>query len=141
MPPLYLKVARQIEQQIRKGALRVGDRVPSIRGLRRQQGISVSTVLQAYFWLENQGWIEPRAQSGFYVRVPYTDLVPEPEIQCKAGKPTDIGVIGILDEVVSSLGDRSRVQLGAASAGLSLYPHAKLNKIINRITRNNPGHS
>jgi DNA-binding transcriptional MocR family regulator len=140
-PPLYLKVARQIEQQIRKGALRVGDRVPSIRGLRRQQGISVSTVLQAYFWLENQGWIEPRAQSGFYVRVPYTDLVPEPEIQCKAGKPTDIGVIGILDEVVSSLGDRSRVQLGAASAGLSLYPHAKLNKIINRITRNNPGHS
>src|SRR6516164_10930434 len=80
-PPLYLKVARQIEQQIRKGALQVGDRVPSIRGLRRQQGVSVSTVLQAYFWLENQGWIEPRPQSGFYVRVPYTDLVPEPEIQ------------------------------------------------------------
>src|SRR5216110_3475827 len=66
--PLYLQVARQIEGQIRKGALRIGDRVPSIRGLRRQQGVSVSTVLQAYFWLENQGWIEPRPQSGFYVR-------------------------------------------------------------------------
>ena len=46
--PLYLQVAHQIEGQIRKGALRVGDRVPSIRGLRRQQGVSVSTVLQAY---------------------------------------------------------------------------------------------
>ena len=53
--PLYLKVARQIEGQIRKGALRVGDKVPSIRGMRRQQRVSVSTVLQAYFWLENHG--------------------------------------------------------------------------------------
>jgi DNA-binding transcriptional regulator YhcF (GntR family) len=68
--PLYLKVAHQIEGQIRKGALRIGDRVPSIRGLQRQQRVSVSTVLQAYFWLENQGWIEPRPQSGFYVRAP-----------------------------------------------------------------------
>src|SRR3974390_3235903 len=130
-PPLYLKVARQIEQQIRKGALRVGDRVPSIRGLRRQQGVSVSTVLQAYFWLENQGWIEPRPQSGFYVRVPYADLVPEPEIQCKSCLPTDVGVISILDEVVNSLRDRNLVPLGAASASPSLFPNAKFNKIIN----------
>ena len=38
--PLYLKVARQIEGQIRKGALRVGDKVPSIRGMRRQQRVN-----------------------------------------------------------------------------------------------------
>ena len=79
--PLYLQVAHQIESQIRKGALRVGDKVPSIRGLRRQQGVSISTVLQAYFWLENQGWIEPRPQSGFYVRVPFAQLPPEPDFQ------------------------------------------------------------
>src|SRR5436309_9108541 len=96
--PLYLKVAHQIEGQIRKGALRVGDRVPSIRGLRRQQGISVSTVLQAYFWLENQGWIEPRPQSGFYVRVPYSELVPEPDFHSSQCVPTEVGVTGLLDE-------------------------------------------
>ena len=85
--PLYLKVARQIEGQIRKGALRVGDKVPSIRGMRRQQRVSVSTVLQAYFWLENQGWIEPRPQSGFYVRIPYAELVPEPEPERPSRSP------------------------------------------------------
>src|SRR5438046_10075684 len=90
--PLYLKVAHQIEGQIRKGALRVGDRVPSIRGLKRQQRVSVSTVLQAYFWLENQGWIEPRPQSGFYVRVPFAQLVPEPEFRTARSVPTDVGV-------------------------------------------------
>ena len=140
-PPLYLKVARQIEQQIRKGALQVGDRVPSIRGLRRQQGVSVSTVLQAYFWLENQGWIEPRPQSGFYVRVPYTDLVPEPDYECKTSAPTEIGGIGILDEVVSCIGNHANVPLGATAVNVSLYPGVRLNRIIHRIARNNPNHS
>src|SRR5215468_12003389 len=103
--PLYLKVARQIEGQIRKGALRVGDKVPSIRGLKRQQGVSVSTVLQAYFWLENQGWIEPRPQSGFYVRVPFSQQVPEPEFQTSRSVPTEVGVGTLVDEVVNSIGD------------------------------------
>src|SRR5215467_835170 len=97
-PPLYLKVARQIEDQIRKGALRTGDRVPSIRGLQRQQGVSVSTVLQAYFWLENQGWIEPRPQSGFYVRAPYAELAPEPEFHATQSAPTEIGIVDLLNE-------------------------------------------
>src|SRR5215510_1295773 len=107
--PLYLKVARQIEGQIRKGALRVGDKVPSIRGMRRQQRVSVSTVLQAYFWLENQGWIEPRPQSGFYVRVPYAELVPEPEFQPSRSVPTDVGVGDLLNEVVQAVGDRAKM--------------------------------
>ena len=139
--PLYLKVARQIEGQIRKGALRVGDRVPSIRGLKRQQGVSVSTVLQAYFWLENQGWIEPRPQSGFYVRVPYTHLVPEPEFQVPQGVPTEVGVGNLLNEVVNCIGDDTKVLLGAASAAPELYPNRKLNRIIHKITREDPTHS
>src|ERR1041384_413662 len=110
--PLYLRVARQIEGQIRKGALRVGDRVPSIRGLRRQQGISVSTVLQAYFWLENQGWIEPRPQSGFYVRVPYSELVPEPDSCSSQCVPTEVGITDLLDDIVNSMCDREHVPLG-----------------------------
>src|ERR1041385_7995000 len=116
--PLYLKVAHQIEGQIRKGALRIGDRVPSIRGLRRQQGVSVSTILQAYFWLENQGWIEPRPQSGFYVRAPFAELPPEPDFHASQSVP-----------------------LGAAAASPALYPNAKLNKIISKIARTNPEHS
>jgi DNA-binding transcriptional MocR family regulator len=139
--PLYLKVAHQIQGQIRKGALRVGDRVPSIRGLRQQQGVSVSTVLQAYFWLENQGWIEPRPQSGFYVRTPYKELAPEPEFHAARSAPVEVGITGLLDEIVNSIGDRRNVPLGAAAACPALYPNAKLNKIINQIARMNPEHS
>jgi len=139
--PLYLKVAHQIQGQIRKGALRVGDRVPSIRSLRRQQCVSTSTVLQAYFWLEDRGWIEPRPRSGFYVRVPYTDLVPEPEFHASRAEPTEVGVNHLLDEVAESLGDRTSVPLGAACASPELYPNRRLNKIIQRITRRDSAHS
>src|SRR5437763_15324957 len=110
--PLYLQVARQIEGQIRKGALRIGDRVPSIRGLRRQQGVSVSTVLQAYFWLENQGWIEPRPQSGFYVRAPYAELAPEPEFHDAQRVPAEVRMMRVLDELVGAIGDECNVPLG-----------------------------
>jgi DNA-binding transcriptional MocR family regulator len=139
--PLYLQVARQIEGQIRRGALRVGDRVPSIRGLKRLQGVSVSTVLQAYYWLENQGWIEPRPQSGFYVRVPFQQLVPEPEFLTSRNVPTEVGVAALLNEVVNSIGDPTMAPLGAAAAGAGLYPNRKLNQIIHKIMRDDPTHS
>jgi DNA-binding transcriptional MocR family regulator len=109
--------------------------------MRRQQRMSVSTVLQAYFWLENQGWIEPRPQSGFYVRVPYAELVPEPEFQSKRSVPTEVGVGELLNEVVRAVGDPSKMPFGAACATPSLYPNRKLNQIIQKIARHNPEHS
>src|SRR4051812_39928439 len=77
--PLYMRLAYAIERQISSGALQVGDRLPSIRRLQREQGVSVSTILQAYFWLENRGCIEAKPQSGFYVRPPYPRSPREPE--------------------------------------------------------------
>jgi DNA-binding transcriptional regulator YhcF (GntR family) len=65
---LYQKVADEIGALITAGTLRAGERVPSVRRLSRQQGVSVSTVLQAYQRLEDIGLIEARPQSGYYVR-------------------------------------------------------------------------
>src|SRR5262245_769055 len=139
--PLYLRVARQIETQIRKGALQVGDRVPSIRALKRQQGVSVSTVLQAYFWLENRGWIEPRPQSGFYVRAPYEEMAPEPEFNTARSSPMEVGVGSFINEVARNINNSANVPLGAATASPALYPNRKLNQMIQRIARDMPTHS
>ena len=76
--PLYAQLAETLVQQVARGALRPGDRVPSLRQLSQQQHVSVSTALQAYMWLENRGYLEARPQSGFYVRTPFASLIPEP---------------------------------------------------------------
>src|ERR1700746_1684488 len=89
--PLYLRVAGALERQIRTGTLRVGEKVPSIRAIKAGWQVSTSTALQAYFWLENRGLIEARPRSGFYVRVPFSDLAPEPGFEPNRSVPRDAG--------------------------------------------------
>ena len=63
--------------------------MPSVRSFSRQQGVSISTVLEAYMWLENRGAIESRPQSGFFVRVPFSKSVPEPRFQTPPPRPAN----------------------------------------------------
>lgn len=139
--PLYLKVAQLIEDQIQGGVLRVGDRIPSIRSLSRKQKVSVSTTLQAYFWLENRGYVEARNKSGFYVRVPVAELAPEPKFQNSDPAPAEVGVGNILTKVMRAVGDRGKVPLGAACPSPALLPYHKLNRITRAIAQKDPLHS
>ncbi len=62
---LYLEVATRIETLIEKGAIKIGDRLLSVRSLSKEQGISLSTAFQSYYHLESKGLIEARPQSGY----------------------------------------------------------------------------
>ncbi len=139
--PLYLQVARLIEDQIRGGALRVGDRIPSIRSLSRQRNVSVSTTLQAYFWLEDHGYVEARNKSGFYIRVPVAELAPEPKFLNSDPAPSEVGVGDILTKVLRAVSDRGKVPLGAACPSPVLLPYHKLNRITRAIAQSDPLHS
>src|SRR5271163_3980835 len=89
--PLYVQIAETLVQQVAAGALRPGDRAPSLRQLSQQRSVSVSTALQAYLWLENRGYLEARPQSGFYVRTPYAKLIPEPQAETGQSRPATMG--------------------------------------------------
>ena len=47
---------------IERGALRPGDRLPSVRTYARERRVSVATVLSAYLDLENRGLVEAKAK-------------------------------------------------------------------------------
>src|SRR5260370_7108953 len=100
--PLYVRIAETLSQQVARGALRAGDRVPSLRQLSRQKGVSISTALQAYLWLENRGYLEARPQSGFYVRAPYSNLIPEPHFEARKTHPTPLSTNTILPTAIES---------------------------------------
>jgi len=139
--PLYLRVAENLTQQVARGALRQGDRVPSLRDLSRQQGVSISTALQAYLWLENRGYLEARPQSGFYVRTPFSELIPEPHFEASKMPPPASGTNAILAEIMEASSDPANIPFGAGNASLELYPNAKLNLILRRIIHRQPLHS
>ena len=53
----YQQLADELAGSIRAGVLRPGDRLPSVRELRRQRGVSPSTIFQAYAQLEAEGLV------------------------------------------------------------------------------------
>src|SRR5437773_10861245 len=65
---LYLQVAGGIEKMINEDVLKISDKLPSVRVLSEEYGISMGTAFQAYYHLEGKGLIESRPKSGYYVR-------------------------------------------------------------------------
>jgi len=64
---VFVELARAISDDIRRGALRAGDRLPSTRTLAEQLGVSRNTVVAAFAELASQGWIVTRGAGGSLV--------------------------------------------------------------------------
>lgn len=67
--PLADQVEAQLRRLIDEHRLPAGSRLPSIRALARQLGVSANTVIAAYDRLVAQALIEPRGTAGFVVAV------------------------------------------------------------------------
>lgn len=138
---LYEDVAQDIARAIEGGALRVGQKVPSVRHLSAQRGVSISTVLQAYRTLENEGLIEARPQSGYFVRR-RAQVPPEPEAPCEAtGDATDISMSALVGQVLRATGDPRLLNLSVAVPGPGLLPTRAIERAMSAVLRHNPGSS
>ena len=56
--PLYAQLAQDIQGRIRSGALPPGARLPTVRELARQLGVTRLTIHSAYSELQSGGWVE-----------------------------------------------------------------------------------
>jgi DNA-binding transcriptional MocR family regulator len=135
---LYEQVAERILQLIEGGTLRPGQRVPSVRELSTQQGVSVSTVLQSYRKLENAGWIEARPQSGYYVRQSHQSLPPEPEATQPPFQATSVSISELVMQVMQSSSRSGMIQLGAATLCPDMMPTRQLYRAMAAVTRRTP---
>ncbi|WP_163029769.1 GntR family transcriptional regulator, partial [Pseudomonas viridiflava] len=61
----YEKFAADIAEMIRSGILPPGEKVPSVRVASRTYSVSPTTVVKAYYLLEDKGFIQARARSGY----------------------------------------------------------------------------
>ena len=67
---------------IAEEVLKIGDKLPSVRVLSDEYGISMGTAFQAYYHLEGRGLIESRPKSGYYVRFNHKRFPELPEAMC-----------------------------------------------------------
>jgi DNA-binding transcriptional MocR family regulator len=132
---LYEEVAERIARLIDAGTLKPGERVPSVRKLNVQMGVSISTVLQSYLLLEDKGLIEARPQSGYYVRLRPRELPPEPRMSAPRSTATKVDMCELALEVHEALMDPAIVPLGAATPSDELLPTKKLYRLLSMVAR------
>jgi DNA-binding transcriptional MocR family regulator len=131
----YLRIAGIIEDQITNNILHTGDKLPSLRTICREYGVSQNTALSAYFRLESKALIETRPKSGYYVKYPGARLPLLPG----ATRPSAIANYGdselVVSKVYENLGEDSYLQLSLGTPVNELLPIAKLNKGLMQATR------
>lgn len=66
---LWIQLRDQVVEGIRSGALPYGSKMPTVRNLAKELGVSVSVVNQAYRFLRLTGYLEARQGSGVRVRI------------------------------------------------------------------------
>jgi DNA-binding transcriptional MocR family regulator len=131
---LYEHIADELGRAIDRGALRGGDRLPSVRRLAQERSVSVSTVLEAYVRLENAGLIEVRPKSGHFVRR-RADATAEPRPPRACQRPSRVTVSDAYMKILAAMRDPSLVPLGCATVDPSLLPIEQLNRIVRQLSR------
>jgi DNA-binding transcriptional MocR family regulator len=134
---LYERLADTIAAQIEAGTYRPGDRIPSVRKLREQHGVSLSTVLEACRLLEDRGLVRARPQSGHYVQAPAGPdrSAPEHAPPSAAARHVDAALALRLN---LGVGNPQEPTLGAAVQGPELMPIAALNRLLGQALRYQP---
>jgi DNA-binding transcriptional MocR family regulator len=131
----YQELVDRLADLIRHGTYPPAERIPSVRQMSQQQGLSISTVLQAYSLLESQGLIEARPQSGYYVRAQIDERLPEPETSSPHHDPSHVSLHELVMMLMSDSTNPNLVQLGAALPHIDALLMQKINRIIANIAR------
>lgn len=129
----YVALARDLEQQIEAGLYRAGERLPSIRKLHRERGLSMSTVSQALAELERRGLVEARPRSGYFVAPPRS--LPPPALRRHRIRPRRVPLPHLADDFVTSSADPKLVPLGGAVLSAQLLPLEHLGRITREVSR------
>jgi DNA-binding transcriptional MocR family regulator len=131
-PFLYRQVIDLIQDTIETGALRPGDRLPSLRKMSRRAGVSVPTVRQAYEELERQRRVESRPQSGFYLRHRGANGIVRPT-SSRRSRPVPLDDRPLMQRVYDGINHPGLVPLGIANPSLA-HPAAKaLHRAMKRV--------
>lgn len=67
MTPLYTQIAKRMAQLIDTGAFKAGQKLPSVRDTAAQEGVAISTAVQAFRWLEERGLVLAKPKAGYFV--------------------------------------------------------------------------
>jgi DNA-binding transcriptional MocR family regulator len=137
---LYIQVADGVEKMIDEDVLKIGDKLPSVRVLSEEYGISMGTAFQAYYHLEGKGLIESRPKSGYYVRFNQRRFPALPQHSQPENISHEVSVKEMIASIYKDITADNVINLALAVPDLSLLPVAKMNKAVIMALREGKDH-
>src|SRR5690606_11709593 len=136
---LYNQIAGTIAINIKSGELKTGERLPSVRNLSKEYGVSINTAKRVYFELEAQSLVQSKPQSGYFVSPMEYLKLPLPEASQPLAVANSVDPDQLINGVYSAMGrtDLTFFSLGVPSG--DLLPLTKLKKEIVLATRSLKG--
>jgi DNA-binding transcriptional MocR family regulator len=131
----YEILANTMAAEIRSGSIAVGSRMPSLRQIIAQHGVSQSTVFRAYYLLEEWGLVRAQERSGYYVapgarvtaaRAPRTPSLAE---------SSKVDISDLVFSVLDAAKTPGIVPLGSAFPSPHLFPLPRLAKSLAQAAR------
>lgn len=122
--PRYRRLADELAQLIERGALRPGDRLPSVRQTQSSRGCSAATVFQAYHLLEARGLVRAAERSGYFVAPAAAPPV------ARTPAPPALAVSELVFQLLGSGGHDIHAPLGSAFPSPTLFPFDRLRSAL-----------
>lgn len=134
-PRLYENIAERIIMLIEHGVLKEGDKIPSIRTMSNQLGVSLNTIKESFWHLENHNYIQSIPQSGYYVRNLNDKIIKNNALDPKKIDPIKDSLCKIYSAFQIEGRCPPEAELGIATISSDLWPNDKLRKCIQEVLR------
>jgi DNA-binding transcriptional MocR family regulator len=136
---IYMQIASNIENKIENGVFTPGEKLPSVRTVCREQGVSMSTVLEAYYYLEGKGLIFSRPKSGYFINRIKKVHIEKPNISFPGNVQNADETHKLVGKVYSSFGSDKNIVFSVGVPSAAFLPVARLNKELSKAILALPG--
>lgn len=135
----YIKLANNLHDGIEKGIYPFHTKLPSVRTLSKNNNISVSTVLQAFYELEKRGLIYAKEKSGYFVNnIHYKEKFALNEVEKYKSEVVKIDKINLINSIFHNLSDKKLFPISSSLLSKSLTNSDDIAKITKSIFNENP---
>ena len=127
----YLQIAQTLATSIRTGVLTRGERLPSLRDLASQHGVSLSTAVQAYRALEDMRLVETRPRAGFFVAA-RPPRPPVPEVTQPPADSREVDIDALAAHTLRFAHEEGYTSFGAAGPSDELFSVERIRRTVMR---------
>lgn len=137
--PVYIAFANKLAEMIDSGIFKPGDKLPSIRSLHQNKGLSIGTILQSFNYLVEKGLIFSKEKSGYFVQnISNKEILP-PKVMPVSLSAKNVYIDNLLQKLPHDNTSKKFVSFTNALPDNRLLPFNSIKRFIQQTSRDASG--